>query len=150
MYDICIFLCTCVLWKVPSSVAHDLLCLYTTCLAPIQVAVSSNQRTSCWGPQVQEERWSWGPGQPVLAALNTLSHIQTPITCRIACSQSFKPFKLTRTSNRSFGLAALTMTVLYKDFQGFNGSSRDEWPGCHCSSDVRPRWHLQSSALPYP
>ena len=26
----------------------------------------------------------------------------------------------------------------------------DEWPGCRCSSDVRPRWRLQSSALPYP
>ena len=60
-----------------------------------------------------------------------LSKLQTIQT------DNFKPFKLTT--------------------QPFNGLviwvgcfDSDEWPGCRCSSDVRPRWRLQSSALPYP
>lgn len=48
----------------------------------------------------------------MLAALNTLSHIQTPITCRIACSQSFKPFKLTRTSNAA-SMVILVILVIW-------------------------------------
>ena len=48
----------------------------------------------------------------MLAALNTLSHIQTPMTCRIACSQSFKPFKLTRTSNAA-SMVILVILVIW-------------------------------------